>query len=95
MEPKHTEGEHYAVEYCGRWELQDGPYYGDYDLLDEENYPKEAAKNAQLYAAAPYLLSACLEMMAALDVRPVKPIQTKRVQKAEFLIRDAVKKATE
>ena len=55
----HTKGVWYPVEYAGYWRIQDGPMYGDIDLLDAEQVgEKEAEINAKLIAAAPELLEA-------------------------------------
>jgi len=54
---KHTSGPWYAVYYAGFWNIQDGPYYRDKSLLNEEVNPNAQA-NAQLAAAAPDLLEA-------------------------------------
>jgi hypothetical protein len=60
---KHTPGPWYPTEYAGYWELNDGPYYENAQLLNAEDYPNAEA-NATLAAAAPELLEA-LQMLYA------------------------------
>lgn len=63
-----TKGKWFAIEYAGHYNIQTGEFYGNDNVLDYENYPKEEVDaNAQLIAAAPDLLEALLEFTKAVE----------------------------
>jgi hypothetical protein len=53
----HTKAPWFAVEFAGFWQIQDGPYYENTNILDEDKSP-DAKANAKLAAMAPELLAA-------------------------------------
>ena len=54
---KITQGEWDAVEYCGSYNIQDGPFYESNNILDIENTPKEEVEqNVRSILQVPKLL---------------------------------------
>ena len=87
METKFTKGNLYPVEYAGRWDIQDGEFYGDDSVLDAESVGEETAEaNAKLFAAAPDLLNDLIHACALL--KNTHPNNVKMFEKT-------IKKATE
>lgn len=68
---KGTKGEWHAVDYAGYIHIQDEPFYGGVDLLNQETC-SEAQYNAQLAASAPDLLKACETAILELQLIPCK-----------------------
>ena len=63
MENKHTPGPWFAVDYAGKFDIQNGEMYEDTDLLcydtiwDEKSLDKETVEaNAKIMVAAPEML---------------------------------------
>lgn len=67
MEFKGTKGTWEMVEYCGIYNLQSQPYYGERNLLNIDDVGKEEAEsNVKLIIAAPDLLEALKESLSTL-----------------------------
>lgn len=62
MKTKHTPGPWHVVKYACYNSIQNGPMYGDMDLLNSD-LCNEAEANAQLSAVAPELLEVLMELM--------------------------------
>ena len=101
METKFTKGNLYPVEYAGRWDIQDGEFYGDDSVLDAESVGEETAEaNAKLFAAAPDLLEALIYALDILDDQAKKghyPEKALLINGGNGLItlKQAIQKATE
>ena len=74
MEAKYTPGPWFAVDYAGKFDIQNGDGYEDTDLLcydtiwNEKSLDKETVEaNAKLMAAAPEMLEALNMLLEELD----------------------------
>jgi len=65
MNTKHTPGPWYPVNYAGLMHIQDGPFYTDKNILDDEYVGEEEVEaNGLLAAAAPDLLDIVIHLLA-------------------------------
>lgn len=86
MEAKHTKGEWFAIQYANFFNIQSEPYYGESNLLDEDDH-KEAEANARLMAAAPELLKTCLILRDIIANGKVKTLHfDKEIPEGETLV---------
>lgn len=63
---KYTSGPWHPINYAGYIRLQDGPYYEDNDVMNEE-VCEEAEVNAKLAAASPEMFEALTKYVSLSD----------------------------
>ena len=93
MKTKYTQGEWYAVEYAGHFDLQAGPFYGDRQLLTEDDTPREECiANAALACSAPNILESLQSLVDYLS--PTKALMNDELRDIIERAEAAIEKAT-
>ena len=88
---KYTKAPWFAVEYGGHWDIQDGQYYGDNCIFDED-VVEEAKDNVHLAIKAPEMYEALKGIYAIRDLL-FYPTNTKQEHLGEAIaVSEAIKK---